>query len=219
MPTAACLSELCVLNDKHTPALGQHSWHGFSAQSRLVTLQLQTAHPHNHSTASPVYETVLKTHRHTQKVATLDTFLLGQCVCGDWWRYLWTHKNGNAEKTAVCLLQLNMQQLWGTVRKGLGDWTVCVWMYVYLRVEPYGCVCVCVWANAMAWEGDTANRTSGLVTALINLPLGHKSPALHSPFPHSHLHSGTGSRLLQVSSQKAHHSPSGNTGHGYIYCI
>lgn len=30
-------------------------------------------------------------------------------------------KNGNAEKTAVCLLQLNMQQLWGTVRKGLGD--------------------------------------------------------------------------------------------------
>lgn len=30
-------------------------------------------------------------------------------------------KNGNAEKTAVCLLQLNMQQLWGTVSRGLGD--------------------------------------------------------------------------------------------------
>lgn len=38
-------------------------------------------------------------------------------------------KKGNAEKTAVCLLQLNMQQLWGTVRRGLGDWwclDVCV---------------------------------------------------------------------------------------------
>lgn len=34
----------------------------------------------------------------------------------------------------------------------------------------------------MSWEGETANRTSGLVTALINLPLGHKSPALHSLF-------------------------------------
>lgn len=34
----------------------------------------------------------------------------------------------------------------------------------------------------MGWEGETANRTSGLVTALINLPLGHKSPALLSPF-------------------------------------
>lgn len=40
---------------------------------------------------------------------------------------------------------------------------------------------VCVWANALGWEGETANRTSGLVTALINLPPGHKSPALLSP--------------------------------------
>lgn len=34
----------------------------------------------------------------------------------------------------------------------------------------------------MSWEGETANRTSGLMTALINLPPGHKSPALHSVF-------------------------------------
>lgn len=73
----------------------------------------------------------------------------------------------------------------------------------------------------MGWEGETANRTSGLVTALINLPLGHKSPALHFHFsPHSHLHSGTGKQLLLVSSQKAHPSPSGeHRTQFYIYYI
>lgn len=67
-----------------------------------------------------------QTHRLTQKVATLRHIPSGGSVYVVidgviYGQQKKKRKNGNAEKTAVCLLQLNMQQLWGTVRRGLGD--------------------------------------------------------------------------------------------------
>lgn len=54
-------------------------------------------------------------------------------------------KNGNAEKTAVCLLQLNMQQLWGgTVRRGMQDAAVSGWMCSCVADRMVACECVCV---------------------------------------------------------------------------
>lgn len=58
-------------------------------------------------------------------------------------------KNGNAEKTAVCLLQLNMQQLWGGLsgeacrtQPCLGGCVV-VWRTVWLHVSVFVCVSKC----------------------------------------------------------------------------
>lgn len=62
-----------------------------------------------------------QTHRHIESTNTQAHSFQGSVyvvidgvICGQ-------QKNDNAEKTAVCLLQLNMQQLWGTVWRSLGD--------------------------------------------------------------------------------------------------
>lgn len=56
----------------------------------------------------------------------------------------------------------------------------------------------------MSWEGGTANRTSGLVTALINLPPGHKSPVLHSVFHTATFTRVLGGRFLSESQSHQH---------------
>lgn len=141
-------SRLCGLNDKHTPALEQHGRHGFRAESRLVTLQRQTAHPRNHSTGSPDNETVLKTNTQANTEcsnAHAHSFQANVFVCLwgggliDGVIYGQRKKNGNAEKTAVCLLQVNMQQLWRDCQQRPAGQSR-VWVYVWLCGEPYGCM-------------------------------------------------------------------------------
>lgn len=125
-----------------------------------------------------------QTRRHTQKVATLR-HIPSRAVCM-WWLMALSMDSKKMvmlrKRQSVCYnLTCNSSgglsgEAWGTER--CLDVCVVVCWTVWLHV----CVCVCMWANVMSWEGETANRTSGLVTALINLPLGHKSPALHSLF-------------------------------------
>lgn len=68
------------------------------------------------------------------------------------------------------------------------------------------CLHASVCEQNVSWEGETANRTSGRVTALINLPPGHKSPAPHSVFhtANSTRVGGQGGRFLAESQSHQH---------------
>lgn len=118
--TQDLMENACLQLLKSHTCTGAAWGHMFRAQSRPVTPQLQTTHTHSHSTTSPVYETVLKTNRRTESTNTQAHSFQGSVyvvidgvICGQ-------RENGDAEKTAVCLLQLNMQQHWGTVRERPG---------------------------------------------------------------------------------------------------
>lgn len=81
----------------------------------------------------------------------------------------------------------------GTVSRGPRDSGLSR-VFVCVCVKSYGCMHLFA-DGCDELGGETANRTSGLVTALINLPVGHKSLALLSPVsPHRLFHSLEGSR-------------------------
>lgn len=154
----ACLqlpaSQPCVLNDKHTPALGQHGWDGFRAQSRPVTLQLQTAQAHSHSTASPVLETILKTNTraHTESSNTQTHSFQGSVyvvidgvIYGRHKKMVMLRKRQSVCYNLTCNSSGGLSgKAWGTERCRGVCVAVCwtVWLHV----------CVFV-GNAMGWEG------------------------------------------------------------------
>lgn len=144
-------SRLCGLNDKHTPALEQHGRHGFRAESRLVTLQRQTARPRNHSTASPDNETVLKTNMQANtecSIAHAHSFQTSVCVCVclvvggviDGVIYGQRKKMVMLRKQQSVCYNLTCNSSGGTVRRGLQDGAVS------------GCTCGCVVNRMVACE-------------------------------------------------------------------
>lgn len=155
MPTAACPSAVCWMINTHlhrgtTVDTGSEHSPGQSLCSfkqhihKAIQPHLLSMKPSSKQTHGLTHKVAILRHTETHSFQASVYVVIDGVIYGQLKK---KKKNGNAEKTAVCLQQLNMQQLWGTVRKGLGgtEWCLHVCVAVCWTVWLH----VCVWANAM----------------------------------------------------------------------